>query len=390
MSDNHRLPIDESALNAFWNELVSGAETDRTLANQLPADVVQAIRSISAIDPAPQSSTVRERAWAKTWERIRTTSAAQEPSSMHAIPLSPNPRLPQSMPVPRPARAAPLIGRIDRRLAIVLTLIAASLLAFVAYGFFGPFDSDPDNGPVIPAAVMQEATPIATPVGEHKLTIDLPADRVHSTGSISAGWDYIEFPPNQTFTYKGYCCPGPYIEYVLSGQLTVQSDAPMTIFRADGSNESIPIGTEATLLAGDAFLAENDAGLVAISKGETWAQLLGWVLMNEEGFNGHDEGGFAPALDADLEFDMAVNPGPGQVVITRYDTLDQIPEPGPNSYQFVLQAYHNQSGEGKVTSSLVVMPSTPVAGGADDGFYVLDFLMTPPGTPSPTAGTPSA
>ena len=380
MSNNHRLPIDESTLNTFWNQVVSGVETDRTIATQLPADVVQAIRSITAIDPAPQSSTVRERAWAETWERIRTTPTEREHASMHAIPLSANQRLPQSLPVPDHARSAPRIERIDRRLAIVLALIAASLLAFVAYAILGPFDSDPDNGPVIPAVVLQEVTPTPTPIGEHKLTIDLPADRVHSTGSISAGWDYIEFPQGIPYPYEGYCCPGPFIEYVLTGELTVQSDVPMTIFRANGTSESIPVGQETTLLAGDAFLAENDAQLQAINNGEVLTQMLGWVLLNEDGFNGHDLGGFPSSLDVDLEFDMTVNPGPGQLVITRYDRLDQIPDPAPNSYQFVLQAYHDSTGAAKVMSSLVEMPATPGAGGYD-GFYVLDFLMSPPGTP---------
>jgi hypothetical protein len=379
MSNNHRLPIDESILNAFWNEVVSGSETDHTLASQLPADVVRTIRSITAIDPAPQSSTVRERAWAETRERIRTTSAAHEQPSVQAMP--------RPLPVSERAREAPSTGRIDRRLAVAFSLIAAMVLALLAYGFFGLFDSDPDNGPVIPAVVMQEVTRTPTPIGEHKLTIDLPADRVHSTGSTGAGWDYIEFPRGIPYLYKGYCCPGPFIEYVLTGQITVQSDAQMSIFRADGSSKSIPIGQETTLLAGDAFLAENDAQLQVTNNGEVLTQLLGWVLLNEDGFNGHSPGGFPSSLDVDLESDMTVNPGPGQLVITRYDRLDQIPDRAPNSYQFVLQAYHDSAGAAKVMSSLVEMPATPSAGGYD-GFYVLDFLMSPPGTPSPTAGTP--
>jgi hypothetical protein len=287
------------------------------------------------------------------------------------------------------AREAPSTSRIDRRSAVAFTLVAAVLLALLAYGVFGRFDSDPDNGPVIPAVVEQEVTPTPTPVGEHKLTFDLPASSVPSTGSINAGWDYIEFPSDQTYSYVGYCCPGPFFEYVLAGQLTVSSDAPMTIYRADGSSESIPIGTEATLGAGDAFLAENDAELVATNHGDDIAQLLGWVLLDDDRFNGHEAGGFAPALDVDLKFDMTVSPGPGRVSITRYDRPDQIPEPAPNSYQFVLQLYHDSTGAAKVTSSLVETLATPVAGGTD-GFYVLEFFMTPPGTPSPNAGTPGA
>jgi hypothetical protein len=263
-------------------------------------------------------------------------------------------------------------------------LIAATVFAFVAYGYFGPFGSDPDNGPVIPAVVVQEATSIATPVGEHKITIDLPASMVHSTGSISAGWDYIEFPADTTYTYVPYCCPGPFIEYVLTGQLTVQSVAPMTVIRADDSTESVPIGQDVTLLAGDAFLVENEAELVATNASDSMTQLLGWVLLNEEEFNGHNVGGLPPSLDVDLEFDMQVAPGPGQLVLTRYDTVEQIPDPGQNSYQFILQAYLAPNGEPKVLSSLVKMSATPGAGGYA-GYYVLDFLMSAPGTATPEA-----
>jgi hypothetical protein len=238
--------------------------------------------------------------------------------------------------------------------------------------------------------VVQQATAAATPAGEHKMRIDLPASMVHSTGGVSAGWDYIEFPTDRTYTYKGYCCPGPFIEYVLTGQLTVQSDAPMTIFRADGTNESIPVGQEVTLLTGEAFLTENESEIVATNHGDVLAQLLGWVLVNDARFNGHGVGGFPLSLGVDTEIRMAVNPGPGQVVITRYDTLAQIPDPAPNSYQFVLQAYQEQNGGLKVKSSLVEMPGTPGAGNSNAGYYVLDFFMSPPGTPSPTAGTPGS
>jgi len=306
---------------------------------------------------------------------------------MHTVPISLNHRQPQSIPVSGHVRSSS--RRIDRRLAAVATSIAASLLAFVAFGFFGPFGSNPDNSPVIPAAVMQEATPMATPVGEHKITIDLPASMVHSTKTISAGWDYIEFPGNSTFEYVPYCCPGPFIEYVLSGQLTVQSDAPMTIFRADGTSESIPVGRETTLLAGDAFLAENEARLVATNNGRELTQLLGWVLVNENLFSGHAIGGFANTLAVDLEVGMKVTAGPGQVVITQYDTLEQIPQPAANSFQFILQAMHSPAGTPTVSNVLTEIQGTPVAGESTDGFYVLDFLMSPPGTASPEA-TPGA
>lgn len=384
MSDHFRLPLDDDALDRYWDALVNGQEPSA----QLPPDVAQALRRFSSLDPAPQSSSVRERAWAETWKRMQSTPPEQELSSMHALSISSNHRVPQPIPVSGHVRSSPS-RRIDRRLAAVATLIAASLLAFVAYGFFGPFASDPENGPIIPAAVMQEATPMATPAGEHKITIDLPASMVHSTKTISAGWDYIEFPGNSTFEYVPYCCPGPFIEYVLSGQLTVQSDAPMTIFRADGTSESIPIGQETTLLAGDAFLAENEARLVATNNGRELTQLLGWVLVNENLFSGHAMGGFAPTLTVDLEVGMKVTAGPGQVIITRYDTLEQIPEPAPNSYQFILQSMQGPDGTPTVSTALTEIQGTLVTGEGSDGFYVLDFLMSPPGPASPEA-TPEA
>jgi hypothetical protein len=232
---------------------------------------------------------------------------------------------------------------------------------------------------------VNESTPVATPSGEHILTIDLPASMVHSTGTISAGWDYIEFPANSKFEYVPYCCPGPFIEYVLSGQLTVQSDAPMTVFRSEGASESIPAGQETPLLAGDAFLAENEARLVATNNGKDLTQLLGWVLVNNNLFSGHGLGGFAHTLSADLEVGMKVTAGPGQVVVTRYDTLEQIPNPAPNGYQFILQAMHSPDGTPTVSSALMEVQGTPVASNGTDGFYVLDFLMSPTSTASPEA-----
>ena len=227
----------------------------------------------------------------------------QELSSIHAMPLSSNHRLPPSRTVAENSRAAPSPARIDRRWAFVAAVIAATLLALMVYQFFGPIGSDPDNGPVIPAAVVQEVTPIATPVGEHKITIDLPASMVHSTGSINAGWDYIEFPADSTFKYVPYCCPGPFIEYVLDGQLTVQSAAPMTIIRSDDTTELIPAGQDVTISTGDAFLTENEAELLATNPSDSMTQLLGWVLLNDDEFQGHEVGGFPRSLDVDLEFE---------------------------------------------------------------------------------------
>ncbi len=174
----------------------------------------------------------------------------------------------------------------------------------MVYRYFVPIGSDPDNGPVIPAAVIQEATSIPAPLGEHKITIDLPASMVHSTGAISAGLGLHRVSDESTFTYDGYCCPGPWVEYVFTGQLTVHSNTPMTIFRADGESESIPAGLEVTLLAGDAFLAENEAQLVAKNKGEMGSAVGLGAASTRTDSRDMSVGGFAQALDADLEIEM--------------------------------------------------------------------------------------
>lgn len=384
MSDHIHPPFDDDALDRVWDALVRGQQP----AVPLPPDVAQALRRLSSIDPAPQSSTVRERAWAEAWKRMQSPQSIEEDAAMPATQISLNHHQTPSIalpPWPENVRPAASPGRLNRKWAVVAALIAATLIAFMVYRSFDPIGSDPDNGPVIPAAVMQEVTPTPAPLGEHKITIDLPASMVHSTGAISAGWDYIEFPADSAFTYVPYCCPGPFIEYVLDGQLTVQSAAPMTIIRSDDTTESIPAGQNVTILTGDAFLAENEAELQAKNTSGSMTQLLGWVLLNDGAFQGHELGGFPRSLDVDLEFGMQVAPGPGQLVLTRYDTIDQIPAPGSNSYQFVLQALHNFLGTPVVASTLIDSKSTPVAGNGYDGFYVLDFIMSPPATASPEA-----
>ncbi len=59
---------------AYWDALVRGQQPSVPL----PPDVIQALRRLSSIDPAPQSSTVRERAWAETWKRMQPKQSKEE------------------------------------------------------------------------------------------------------------------------------------------------------------------------------------------------------------------------------------------------------------------------------------------------------------------------
>ena len=108
--------------------------------------------------------------------------------------------------------------------------------------------------------------------------------------------------------------------------------------------------------------------------------MLGWVLLNEDGFNGHDLGGFPSSLDVDLEFDMTVNPGPGSSSSRVMIGSIRFPIQRRIAINSSCRPITIRLGAAKVMSSLVEMPATPGAGGYD-GFYVLDFLMSPPGTP---------
>jgi hypothetical protein len=392
MSSNHRLPIDESVLNAFWNEVVSGSETDLTLTGQLPADVVQALRLITAIDPAPQSSTVRERAWAETWERIRTTSTEQEPSIMHAIPLPSNPSTPTVVPLPgaTPRRRPRFSNRAERRWHVAAVLIAAVLVALAIVRLFGPFGPDPVLGPVIPAVVVTDATP--EPAGAQLFRIELPSSSVVTTGSVSSGLDYVVVPANEhLYRYRPYCCSGPFLEYVLAGQIAIQSGQPMTVIRADGAEETIAVDTEVILTTGDTFVAENDGDLDMRNTGASDTHLLGWVLTGDPRFQGHAAAGFPETMAVDLEFDMQVSPGPATLVLARYDDAADVPPPAaPNSYQFVLYMDTNQQGTPVLSDVEAPLQGTPASQTGGAAVFVLDFLMSPPGAASPAAGTPSA
>ena len=154
MSDHLRAPFDDDALDGYWDAFVSGQQP----ADQLPSDVGTDLAASRFLDPAPQAGTVRHRAWAETWNRIQSTPPEQEFSSMHAIPSSSNHRQPQSVPVAKIARVATSPGRIDHRWAVVAALIAATLLAFAAYGFFDPIRFGSGQWTIIPAAVVQEVS----------------------------------------------------------------------------------------------------------------------------------------------------------------------------------------------------------------------------------------
>lgn len=391
MSDGRSIPIDENALDAFLNDIVAGRPIERDPSAQLPADVVQAIRHITSLDPSPQSGAVRERAWAETWDHIQQQRSEQE-STMYASAVATGSQAVQSSssPVPSGPRERGWSGEFPRGWAAAAALLVLLVTAFAAYAAFGPGRPNSDNGPVIPAVVIQEGSPTPTPAGTPIFRIDLPASSVLSTGTLTSGWDYIVVRATQrTYNYTPNCCPGPFLEYVLEGQLAAQSERPMTIVRADGAQEAIPAGTEVTLFTGDAFLAENDANMDLHNPGATDTHLLGWVLVNDLAFQGHGAAGFAQTLAVDLEFEMQVSPGPGTLVLTRYDDPAEIPaEPAPNSYQYILYAGGNALGTPEIGTTPSAPSGTPAPPAPGEGIYVLDFLMSPPATPSPVAATP--
>jgi len=89
----------------------------------------------------------------------------------------------------------------------------------------------------------------------------------------------IAIPPGQetvwTATY-GRCCPGPRIEYVLSGTYRVRAEHVSQVLRAGGDEgpETVAARVEVVLQAGDTRIARSEDPFVAASPRATPVELL--------------------------------------------------------------------------------------------------------------------
>ena len=205
---------------------------------------------------------------------------------------------------------------------------AVMLIAVGAVILFGLLQLRRDQdqhtgGPAVhaPASASQEATS-----DETVLQLTLPAASLPTGDGVGAGLAVFTIAPGTRSTWNQTCCPGVLVEYVLSGQYTVRSQAAMTVVRAGGAVEEVPARTEVVLNPGDSLVSRDEVGVEAANTGTEPVSLLSWLLITGDGtfnsrvqlpmwvefgsqFTGHKLPGWVEGLPGDVR-EMADVQGP--------------------------------------------------------------------------------
>ncbi len=326
----------------------------------------------------------------------------------HAIPVSsdPSPRW-----WPRERGAQPLHPAIPRTPARgghqrwSLTRLAAVLVVLVTLGV-GAFAlgtgrwTAPDQRTMIPA-VIAPATPSPDGVTEQTLvTVTLPANVLPRGAGVGAGLAHFTIPPGTRSTWTPpSCCPGPVMEYVLSGSYTVQAQAAIRVIRTDGPVEEIPAGTEVTLAAGDALVSRNEIVVEGANSGAASVELLSWVLVDDpsERSSGHLLAGWIThAYDVRSgdagSYGIRVPTGPATVRLQRIDLAPGAAfPPSAEGTRFAVTLPENAAGTPRAGLIGRMSDNTMVNTGQAETLtvYVLTLEPTSGGSGTPGASSPT-
>jgi hypothetical protein len=243
-----------------------------------------------------------------------------------------------------------------------------------------------------PAAVAQEASPVAAETTVEPLfATTVPAEALPTGENRILNIWQETIHPGVTATFPAErlaCCPGPLVDHVLVGELTVRVEGPLRVARAGsaatpGPVEEVAPGTEVVLRAGDTALYDQALPVEYANHGAEPVQLVGGGLFIGRGVvrpsglivNNHDVLRPLPPLPA----------GPVTFVLERVTLPPSATLPGPPTgvLRIVTSgpkvAYLPKASDGSVTN---VVQEPVIA-------YVLTLL--PAGTESGTAAaTPTA
>jgi hypothetical protein len=139
-------------------------------------------------------------------------------------------------------------------LLVMLVLIGSVLV--IGPGRPAPRDDIPVFLPAISGTPATPAGPAASI--ETLVTTTFPAEAMPTTSSPAFLIWYATIAPGTEVAIPAelvQCCPGPQIEHVLAGELTLRVQGPLQVVRATGGTplpaKAIASGTEVVLLAGD-------------------------------------------------------------------------------------------------------------------------------------------
>jgi len=272
-------------------------------------------------------------------------------------------------------------------------VVAALLVLALGIGLLvrGPGLPRREHEKSIPAA-QAPASPTALPSTDTTLLrVTLPAAALPKGEGISGGLAHFSIPPGTRSTWTPPCCPGPLIEYVVSGSYSVKAEVALKVVRTDGSIQDVAANEEITLGPGDALISRNETVVEGANTGAVPVELLGWVIIEDSGFGGHSLPGWLSG-DASVQGDLVILPESMSVELRRV-TLEpnsELPPPVAGTSQYAVVLPSNSAGT-PVTAAV----SEELSGGAliygpePVEVYVLTAEQTVPPNSSPAAGTPA-
>lgn len=167
---------------------------------------------------------------------------------------------------------------------------AALLVLVLVVSLFAAGPLRPGRGPAepagLPAVIEAPATPSPGAATEETLVeAMIPAELFPEGEHITSEAAHLTMPPGSSGAWKGserVDWPGLRVQHVLSGAITIRSEADAQVLRAGGGSamEDVPGGTEIVLEPGDTWLARNETPYEVDNPAEAPAVFLLWVLAN--------------------------------------------------------------------------------------------------------------
>jgi hypothetical protein len=266
---------------AFWDALVLDQPTDDFAVDE---DLAAALRRFQDIGSA-QPTAARERVWAELQPALVNFSPKGHPPT-----VARRQRWTDRLVAPDSgSEETPRTGRQWRHWVLVQFATAALLLVTLGLGVFalGPGRPNSDRFTGLPVSIPAPEAPapiVATPKAEPNLetlfATTFAADRVPSGGDLRVVLRRLSLPPGSEtpVTPEGQsCCSGPQITYVLEGELTVEANGPMQVFRSADLRlgpVQAPPGEEVVVRPGDTVVHDFAFPAAYINHGASPVQII--------------------------------------------------------------------------------------------------------------------
>lgn len=353
----------DEVLSRFWNALVL-SDGEPPLGDLAPQQA-ETVRWLHAMTRAPLPAEIRERV-DRTMDTAPVAMAMEIPANGHTqwhvsgtdvVVLGSGGRAPDRRPPDdkpdQPVR--PLSAHRPRWAAFPLAtalLLLVTLGLGVIVGSLGR--SVVERRTVLPAVTGSTSDEmLQSPEGPAETTLEtvfattLPPEMLPAGGYLSFGFWRLELAPGVSTPVppEGQrCCRGPQITHVLAGELTVQVDGPLQLFRGStlgSTGVELAPGTSTVVRPGDTIIYDFASPAVYANHGTIPVQIV------DAGFNTGTLSGehwltTMDYLDGSQEFSQSPLPaGPLAVSLVRAVLPPNGEVPAPPRGAFVLEVGEN-------------------------------------------------